>query len=100
MPIMDITVVPLGTANTSISPYVAACHRVLSEVKGIKYQLTSMGTAIEGELEVLFEVAKRLHEVPFQEGAQRVATTIRIDDRRDKISTMEGKVEAVHSKLL
>ncbi len=99
MPIMDITVIPLGTGSTSISPYVAACHRVLAEVEGIKYQLTPMGTAIEGELEVLLAVAKKLHEVPFQEGAQRVATTIKIDDRRDKLGTMAGKLKAVKEKL-
>ncbi|PDO99377.1 thiamine-binding protein, partial [Bacillus anthracis] len=27
---------------------------------------------------------------PYTKGAQRVATTIRIDDRRDKVSTMQA----------
>jgi uncharacterized protein YqgV (UPF0045/DUF77 family) len=40
-----------------------------------------------------------MHEVPFGEGAQRVSTLIRIDDRRDKVSTMAGKVKAVTDKL-
>ena len=40
-----------------------------------------------------------MHEVPFQSGALRVGTTIRIDDRRDKELTMEGKVQAVMENL-
>ncbi len=55
----------------------------------MKYQLTPMNTIIEGDLPVILEVIQQMHEVPYTKGAQRVATTIRIDDRRDKVSTME-----------
>jgi uncharacterized protein YqgV (UPF0045/DUF77 family) len=40
-----------------------------------------------------------MHEVPFRMGALRVLTTLRIDDRRDKPVTMEGKLAAVRKKL-
>lgn len=99
MAIMEITVIPLGTGDTSLSKYVAACHKVLKEEKHLKYQLTPMSTILEGELDHLLEVAKKLHEVPFLEGEMRVATTIRIDDRRDKAITMERKISAVQEKL-
>ncbi|AOY75983.1 MTH1187 family thiamine-binding protein [Clostridium formicaceticum] len=99
MAIIEITVIPLGTATTSVSKYVAACHKVLKEEKDIKYQLTPMSTVLEGDLDRVLEVAKKLHQVPFQEGAQRVATTMKIDDRRDKTNTMEGKIASVKSKL-
>ena len=36
-----------------------------------------------------------MHEVPFSKGALRVVTTLKIDERRDKVLTMEGKVESV-----
>jgi len=37
--------------------------------------------------------------IPFTMGAQRVSTTLYIDDRRDKLGSMEGKVKAVEDKL-
>lgn len=40
-----------------------------------------------------------MHEVPFQKGGQRVLTSIKIDDRRDKAGTMEGKLNSVRTKL-
>jgi len=97
--IAEITVAPLGTGSPSVSKYVADCHKVLRETKGIKYQLTAMGTIIEGDLDKLFEVMRRLHEVPFEAGAKRVTTIIRIDDRRDKEISIEGKVRAVEERL-
>ena len=62
----------------------------------VKYQLTPMNTIIEGDLPVILEVIQQMHEVPYTKGAQRVATTIRIDDRRDKV-TMEKKLNSVRS---
>jgi uncharacterized protein (TIGR00106 family) len=58
-----------------------------------------MNTIIEGELPVLFEVIQAMHEAPFLEGIQRVATTIRIDERRDVKRSMEYKVDRVNTLL-
>ena len=99
MAMAEITVAPLGTQSPSVSKYVADCHRVLMNTPGIKYQLTPMGTIIEADLDKLFEVMRMLHEVLFSSGAQRVTTIIRIDDRRDKEITLEGKVKAVEERL-
>ncbi|NLO89278.1 MAG: MTH1187 family thiamine-binding protein [Clostridia bacterium] len=99
MAVCEITIIPLGTGSPSVSSYVADCHRVLQKTEGIKYQLTAMGTIIEGDLDRLMEVVRRLHEVPFQAGAQRVTTVVRIDDRRDKEITIDGNVKAVEEKL-
>lgn len=102
MAIVDVAVIPLGTESPSVSKYVAGVHKVLKkyEEEGkIRYQLTPMNTVIEGELPVLFEVIQAMHEAPFSEGIKRVATTIRIDDRRDVKRSMEYKVERVTSLL-
>jgi uncharacterized protein (TIGR00106 family) len=58
-----------------------------------------MGTNVEGDLKKLIRVALKMHQVPFKKGAQRVATTIKIDDRRDKKGTLSGKKKAVQDKL-
>jgi uncharacterized protein (TIGR00106 family) len=99
MAIVEVTIAPFGTGSTSLSKYVAGCHRVLEQQKNLKYQLTPMGTVIEGDLDLILETIRKMHEVPFKEGAMRVSTLIRIDDRRDKVSTMDGKIASVESKL-
>jgi len=96
--IVHVTIAPLGTGNTSISKYVAECHKILLK-EDIKHQLTPMGTIIEGDLEKIMSVIMKMHEVPFINGAQRVSTSIKIDDRRDKVGTMEGKIKSVREKL-
>ncbi|NBI28754.1 MTH1187 family thiamine-binding protein [Chengkuizengella marina] len=100
MAIADITIIPIGTKNPSVSEYVVEIHKKLELFADkIKIQLTPMSTLIEGDLDDLFEVIKVIHEIPFSKGAQRVATNIRIDDRRDKPLHMEEKVNKVQRKL-
>ena len=98
MAILEISVVPIGTGETSLSAYVADCLRVLKKRK-VRYELSSMGTNIEGDLKDLFKIATAMHQVPFRKGAKRVVTTMKIDDRRDKKGTLEGKKKAVKNKL-
>jgi uncharacterized protein (TIGR00106 family) len=98
MAIMEITIVPIGISGSSLSSYVADCIRVLKEEK-VPYELTAMGTNIQGELRDLFRIAQKMHQVPFKAGAPRVTTTLRIDDRRDKKGTISAKKAAVQRKL-
>ncbi|MGA6993349.1 MAG: MTH1187 family thiamine-binding protein [Candidatus Deferrimicrobiaceae bacterium] len=98
MAIVFVSIVPLGTATTSLSSYVAGVERVLKD-SGLKSQLTAMGTIIEGDIDAILPVLRRMHELPFAEGAERVSTLIKIDDRRDKTSSIEGKVRSVMEKL-
>ena len=93
--IAEVIVVPLGTATTSLSHYVSACHQVLKEARDVRYELTAMGTIIQAPLGRVLELAEKMHEIPFNMGAQRVSTSIRIDDRRDKSATIESKIKAV-----
>lgn len=100
MPIMEISIVPLGTKTTSVSRFVADVLRILKREKGIKYQLTAMGTIIEADsLDRLLEVAKKMHRTVFDDGALRVLTSIKIDDRRDKKLTIESKIKSVRRKV-
>lgn len=104
MAIISLTIVPLGTGGTSLSDYVTGIHRVLEAepavIEGrIKQTLHSMGTTLDGDLDELWALIRRLQEVPFQAGAQRAMTLINIDDRRDKKGTSEAKVAVVRAKL-
>lgn len=99
MAMVEVSVVPLGTGSPSVSRYVAGAVRILQGEPGIKYQLTAMGTIIEGELETLLALAGRMHCSAFDAGAVRVVTTIKIDERRDKPLSIGGKVAAVQREL-
>jgi uncharacterized protein (TIGR00106 family) len=96
--VAEISVVPLGTGNASVSEYVAACIDVLEKETAVSYRLTPMGTILEGRLDDILAVAAKMHEVPFLKGAARVVTTLKIDDRRDKKLSMEGKLDSVKKR--
>ena len=100
MPVMEISVVPLGTGDASVSSYIAGALEALKGEKGIRYELTSMGTILEAESsERLLKAARKMHESLFAAGAARVVTSIKIDERRDKPLSIDGKVKAVKDKL-
>ena len=99
MAVVEISVAPLGTGSLGVSRYVAACVEVVA-ASGLVYQLTPMGTIIEGDLDEIFAVLRKMHEVPFDQGAQRVSTLIKIDDRRDRHGHgLQGKIDSVLDKL-
>ena len=99
MAMIEVSIVPLGTPTPSVSQYVAGAVRILQGEPGIKYELTAMGTIIEGDMERLLTLAGRMHESAFEAGVMRVVTNIKIDERRDKPLTMNGKIDAVRKKL-
>lgn len=99
MAIVEVSVVPVGTKTPSVSKYVAKAVKILREEKDIKYELTAMGTIIEGDLERLLSLVSRMHQSAFDAGAMRVVTAVKIDERRDKPSSMTSKVETVKREL-
>jgi uncharacterized protein (TIGR00106 family) len=98
MAVVFLTITPIGTATPSVSRYVAGVQRIL-ERSGLVHQLTAMGTIIEGDLDRILAVVREMHEAPFGEGAVRVSTLLKIDDRRDKEHTIARKMRSVEEKL-
>ena len=99
MAVVEISVAPLGTSTTGVSSYVAACVELVA-ASGLAYQLTPMGTIIEGDIDEIFALLRKMHEGPFGKGAERVSTLIKIDDRRDLGSHgLQGKIDSVLDKL-
>jgi uncharacterized protein (TIGR00106 family) len=99
MAIAEVSVIPLGTKTPSVSQYVARSVKVLEQEKGVKYETTAMGTIIEGDLDRILAVVKKMHEGAFGEGVARVITTVEIDDRRDKAQDMKAKLDSLKKKL-
>ena len=100
MIVAEIAVIPVGTGSTSMSDYVAKSERVLCKHPNLSYKLTAMSTEIEGkDINEIFEVLREMHLAQIDNGAARVNTTIRIDDRRDKDNTLSEKVTSVKTKI-
>jgi len=94
---VDLSVVAVAVGE-SLSPYVAACERVLQEA-GLTHTLHAFGTNIEGEWDEVFAAVKRCHEVVHEMGAPRVTASLRIGTRVDKAQSLGDKVRSVQQKL-
>jgi uncharacterized protein (TIGR00106 family) len=97
MALMEITVVPLGTKESGLSSWIAGLEALL-EQRGLPFQLHDMGTTVEGTADELFAVARELHEHCFLQGAPRVYTIMKIDDRRDRQVSIGDKVASVRAR--
>lgn len=93
----DVSVVPLGV-GLSLSPYVAACEKVLTEA-GLATRLHAYGTNVEGDWDVFCAALKRCHEVLHGMGAPRVSTVVKLGTRTDREQTLDDKVDSVRAKM-
>ena len=99
MAVVEVSVLPLGTGSPSVSRHVARAVNVLRQESDIKYEATAMGTIIEGNLDTILAVVRKMHETAFNEEVMRVVTTIKIDDRRDKPLSIDGKLSSLEREL-
>ena len=98
MPIATINIIPLGTDSPSVGSFVADCIKVLKDA-GANFKMNAMGTVIDGDLDDILMLVRKMHSVPFEKGIQRVVTIVSIDDRRDKKVTSSEKLESLMKKL-
>ena len=95
--IVDLCVIPID-AGISLSPYVAACEKVLDQYD-LHCSLHANGTNIEGELDEVLAAVKRCHETLHDMGVRRVFSTLKLGTRVDKEQTMQDKIRSVQEKL-
>ena len=98
MAIAAVSISPVGV-GVSVSRYVVAALRVVREQDLVRYRLDPMFTTLEGELGAIYSLIQRMQDAVFAEGAVRVSTVIKIDDRRDREVRMEEKVATVAREL-
>ena len=94
--IVEFSVVPIGRGEALAGPVA----RILDIVdkSGLPYQLTAMGTLVEGEWDEVLGLVRRCHEAMRGE-AGRVYTHITIDDRPRPAGRIAGKVREVEDSL-
>ena len=95
----ELEIVPIGTQTASLSPLLAEVARLIDK-SGLDYRVGPMGTVVEGEWDRIMALAKQCHQAMLG-SSNRVMTTIRIDDRKDrpgpgritqKVQSREAKV--------
>jgi len=96
--IAELTIFPVGEGS-SLSDYVAEVMKVIHK-SGLSYELHSMGTNIEGDIEAIASIVKECHNALFAMGCKRISTNIKIDDRKDKTYSMGKKVEVLKKKYI
>lgn len=99
MAVVEVSIVPLGTGSPSVSMHVARTIKVLQAETEVKHTATAMGTIIEGDLDKILEAIRKMHESAFNSEVMRVITTIKIDDRRDKSLSIDGKLNSLEREL-
>ena len=95
----ELEIIPIGTKSTSLSTLLAEVARLI-DGSGLDYRVGPMGTVVEGEWDQIMLLAKQCHQALLQ-SADRVMTTIRIDDRKDQPGPgrMSRKVQSLEAKL-
>jgi uncharacterized protein (TIGR00106 family) len=99
----EISIIPIGIRSettTSMSKEIAAAFDAIQKIKGLKTMLTPMGTQIESDnFANILQAIEVAHQVVRTAGAKRIMSTVRIDERLDKSSSLEEKVESVMEKI-
>jgi uncharacterized protein (TIGR00106 family) len=81
----------------SVSQYVSQVLDVIDK-SGLQYQLTPMGTILEGTWEEVFAVISRCYKV-LEPQCNRVYSSIKVDYRKGEKSRMKSKIDKIQSVL-
>lgn len=96
MVLLEFSMAPSGKGE-SLSPYVARILDIIDK-SGLPYQLTPMGTIIEGEWAETMGVVGACFEA-MRTDCDRIGVHIKVDYRAGPAGRIKSKVAAVEAKL-
>ena len=96
MVLLEFSMSPLDK-GASLSPYVARSLDIIDK-SGLPYQLTPMGTIVEGEWDEVMALVTACYK-RMSEDCERISTSIRIDYRAGKSGRLKSKIRAIEGKL-
>ena len=92
MVLLEFSMSPFAKGE-SLSPYVARSLDIIDK-SGLPYQLTPMGTIIEGEWDEVMALVRRCHEQA-RVGSTHVMTTLRIEDELGATDKLHENIASV-----
>ena len=96
MVLLEFSMSPFGQ-GPSLSPFVARSLDIIDQ-SGLPYQLTPMGTILEGEWEQVMGVVTACYQA-MQVDCNRISVQIKIDARKGPGGRIKAKVASVEQKL-
>ncbi|WFR63356.1 MTH1187 family thiamine-binding protein [Paenibacillus amylolyticus] len=75
--LLSIQVIPKTPNGENSYSYVDRAIEVIQQ-SGLKYQVNALDTTMEGELEELLEVVRKMHEVLVEAGSPSIISQIKI----------------------
>lgn len=94
--IVDVSIFPTDK-GPSVSPYVARVLKII-KASGLPYQLTPMGTCIEGEWSTVMAVVDDCFQ-ELKSDCSRVYISLKVDYRKGRTDGLRRKVASVETKL-
>ncbi len=92
----EFSVAPIDRGSGMSGP-VAEIMRLI-EKSGLDYLVNPMGTVVEGPCNEVFDLIRCCH-LRMKDFSDRVATYVKIDDRKGAEGAIRRKIEAVEEKL-
>ena len=96
MVLLEFAMSPLDKGD-SLSRYVAGSLDVIDK-SGLPYQLTPMGTIIEGEWDEVMAVVTACYK-RMSEDCTRISTSMRIDYRAGRSGRLKSNVQSIEREL-
>jgi len=96
MVLLEFSMSPLDKGE-SLSEYVARSLDIIDK-SGLPYQLTPMGTIVEGEWEEVMALVTACYKRMSQD-CNRISTSMRIDYRSGKSGRLKSKIGAIETRL-
>lgn len=96
MVLLEFSMYPVGQGE-SLGPYVARSLDII-DTSGLAYQLTPMGTILEGEWSEVMAVVTRCFEA-MRADCPRVEVALKVDYRQGPDSRLDSKIATVEGLL-
>jgi uncharacterized protein YqgV (UPF0045/DUF77 family) len=75
--LLSIQILPKTKNNEDVIPYVDRAIQVIQE-SGVKYQVSSLETTMEGDIEQLLSIVKKMNDAMIEFGSPSVLSQIKI----------------------
>ena len=97
MVLIEFAMSPTGQGNASLSPYIARILDIIDR-SGVTYQLTAMGTILEGDWDQVMKVVGECFRA-LQADCRRIGMNLKMDYREGSEPRLQSKVDAVEGHV-
>ena len=90
--IAEFSIIPVGSGE-DVAQYVASAVQMVDD-SGLDYQLTAMGTLVEGDWEEVMKLISKIHDKIIQQ-VPRLEINARFDDHKGRTNMIAKRVHEI-----